>query len=86
MKKSSMDKKAAKDLIYGGLLELVRNKQFYYTSSISPAEYSHFTDDGKEALLEFMNNMAFIMQKAETAELDKRAKDMVMKGLKGESA
>lgn len=78
-----MDRQAAKDLVYGGLIELVNNKKFYYTSSISPAEYSHFTDEGKEAVLEFLNNMAFVMQKTEAAELDKRAKDMVLKGLKG---
>lgn len=78
-----MNKQAAKDLVYGGLLELVNNKQFYYTSSISPAEYSHFTDDGKEALIEFMTAMAFVMHQSETADLDKRAKDMVIKELKG---
>lgn len=79
-----MDKRAAKDLVYGGLLELITNKQFYYTSSISPAEYSHFTDEGKEALVEYMTAMAFVMQQSEKAELDTRAKDMVMKELKGD--
>ena len=79
-----MDKQAAKDLVYGGLLELVKNKQFYYTSSISPAEYSHFTDDGKEALFEFMNNMAYLMQQTEAADLDKRAKAMVLNELKND--
>jgi hypothetical protein len=79
-----MNKQAAKDLVYGGLLELVTNKQFYYTSSISPAEYSHFTDEGKDALIEYMNAMAFVMQQTEAADLDKRAKDMVIKSMKGE--
>jgi hypothetical protein len=78
-----MDKAALKDLIYGGVNELIHNGKYYYHSSVGP-EYCHFTDVGKVALSEFMNQMAVTMYKVDAAELDKRAKDMVINGLKGE--
>lgn len=79
-----MEKGAVKDLLYGGLTELMNDKRYYYSSSIG-SEYNHFTDEGKEALIEFMNTMGATMRRSETAELDKRAKDLVLKGLKADS-
>jgi hypothetical protein len=79
-----MDKAAVKDLIYGGVNELIHNGKYYYHSSVGP-EYCHFTDVGKVAISEFMNQMAITMYKVDTAELDKRANAMVIQGLKGES-
>jgi hypothetical protein len=78
-----MDKAAVKDLIYGGVNELIHNGKYYYHNSVGP-EYCHFTDVGKVAISEFMNQMAITMYKVDAAELDKRAKDMVINGLKGE--
>jgi len=78
-----MDKLAVKELIYGGINELVHNDKFYRHSSVGP-EYCRFTDAGKVALEEFMAQMAVNMYKAESADLDKRAKEMVINGLKGE--
>lgn len=79
-----MDKTAVKDLIYGGVNELIHNDKYYRHSPVGP-EYCRFTDTGKVALEEFMAQMAVNMHKAEAAELDKRAKELVIKGLKGET-
>lgn len=79
-----MDKQAIKDLIYGGLTELVNNNAFYYTSSVG-FEYNKFTEEGERALKDFISVMAVKMKEAETASLNKRAKDMVLRGLKGET-
>lgn len=76
-----MQKGAIKDLCYGGLMELINNRHYYYHSSVSES-YSHFTDEGKEAVSEFMNMIAWKMKKAEEADLDRRAKEMVLKELK----
>lgn len=78
-----MDKAAVKDLMYGGINELIRNEKYYRYSPVGP-EYCRFSDEGKIALSEFMTQMAVNMRKAEDAALDRRAKDMVIKGLKGE--
>lgn len=76
-----MEKAAIKDLIYGGIEEIVRNNRYYYHSSVG-GNYSHFTEDGKEAISEFMNIMAYKIRSAEEADLERRAKDMVLKELK----
>ena len=78
-----MDKGAVKDLVYGGMLEMTRNRSYYYHSSAGAA-YSHWTDAGKQALGEYLDFMAFKMLQAEEVDLRKRAKEMTMSALKGE--
>jgi hypothetical protein len=81
VKKSKMNKTAVKDCIFGGLMELNRNHRFYYHSSVG-SNYSHWTEDGKEAVLEFLAEMGPLMRAAEEQDLDIRAKEMVLKELK----
>jgi hypothetical protein len=76
-----MKKSAIKDLCYGGMLELLNNRNYYYHSSVG-AGYSHLTEDGKEAVIEFMNMIAFKMKEAENNDLDSRAKQQVLDQLK----
>ena len=83
VKKFNMDKNAVKHLMFGGVCELMRDRKYFYYSSVS-SDYSHFTSEGEVALTEFMKQMAIHIQKAEEAELNARAKEMVIKGLKGE--
>lgn len=77
-----MDRQAVKDLMYGGLMEIMRNREYYYHSGVG-SHYSHFTDRGKEAINEYVSLISGKMFEAEQAELDKRAKDLVIKELKG---
>ena len=79
-----MDKQAIKDVMFGGLSEIMKNRKYYYHSSVGN-NYSYFTDDGEKALLEYMNLMGAKLYEAEEAELNQRAKDLVVKGLKGET-
>jgi hypothetical protein len=72
-----MEKSAIKDLVYGGLEELVNNRRYYYHSSVGGA-YSHLTDDGKAAVVEFMDLMAFKIRETEQADLEARAKQQVL--------
>ena len=51
-----MDKSAVKDLIFGGLHELMKNRKYYYYSTVGQ-NYSHWTDEGKEALAEYLQIM-----------------------------
>lgn len=78
-----MDKQAVKDITYGGISELMRNPSYYYFSSVG-STYSYWTDAGKEALHEYMDLMAYKFHQAEEESLNKRAKELVIKGLKGE--
>jgi hypothetical protein len=79
-----MDKGAIKDLVYGGLSELMCNRQYYYKSSVGSA-YGHWTEEGRTALCEFMNLVSIKIHDAELAELDARAKEMVINQLKNSS-
>jgi hypothetical protein len=84
VKKSKMDRGAIKDLIYGGLSEIMNNRQYFYKSSIGQG-YSHFTEEGEKALVEYMNLVSWKMIEAENNELNARSKEIVMKTLKGEN-
>ncbi len=77
-----MEKGAIKDLVYGGLEELITNNKYYYRSSVG-RDYSHLTDQGKEAVAEFMDIMAWKIHEANNADLERRAKEQVMNALKG---
>lgn len=77
-----MKRDAVKDLIYGGLTEITRNSKYYYSSSVG-SNYNHLTETGKEVVAEFMEDMIRVIHKTEQADLDQRAKDMVMDNLKG---
>ena len=76
-----MQKGAIKDLVYGGLEEIINNRNYYYKSSVGFG-YNHFTDEGKIALCEFMDLMAYKISEAENTDLDRRAKQQVIDQLK----
>jgi hypothetical protein len=84
VKKSKMDRLAIKDFMYGGLMELIRNRKYYYHSAVG-AGYSHLTDEGKTALAEYMNMVSWKMLEAEEIDLNNRAKEQTLNALKGES-
>lgn len=78
-----MNKAAVKDLMFGGINELMRNRNYYHHSSVGQ-NYSYWTDEGKEALVEYMNVMGWKLKEAEEADLKERSKQLVINGLKGE--
>jgi len=79
-----MDKQAVKDLMFGGINELMRNRNHYHHSSVGQG-YSYWTDEGKVVLIEYMNVMGWKLKEAEEADLKKRSKELILRGLKGES-
>ena len=78
-----MDTNTVKELMYGGVRQLMRNREYYYHSAVC-MDYSHWTEKGQQALTEYLNLMGYKMLQAEEKELNQRAKDLVIKGLKGE--
>lgn len=78
-----MQKSAIKEILYGGLSEIITNKNFYYRSSVSSG-YSHITDEGQAAVMEFLLMIFHKIEEAERNDLDHRAKQMVMDQLKNE--
>ena len=82
-RKFNMEKDVVKDLIWGGLIELTNNKEFYYRSVVG-SEYGQWSEKGTLVMMEFMNSMTRQMVAAEEQDLNRRAKEMVIKGLRGE--
>ena len=70
-----------KDLVYGGLLELAKNKLVWHESSVSP-EYSHLTEDGKKAIIHVVENMFRGLQIIHNQEVKEEAMRQTMDALK----
>lgn len=79
-----MDKQALKELLFGGVMELMRNRNYYYHSPVGQ-NYCHWTEQGQKAVAEYLNLIAYKILEEEERELDQRAKDLVIKNLKGDS-
>jgi hypothetical protein len=70
-----------KDLVYGGLLELAKNKLVWHESSVSP-EYSHLTEDGKKAIIHVVENMFRGLQIIHADEIKEEAKKQMLDALR----
>ncbi len=71
-----------KDVVYGALLELSQNQKVWHESSVSP-EYSHLTDDGKEAIIHVIEEMFRGLQTIQKREIADEAKRQTLESLKG---
>jgi hypothetical protein len=67
--------------IYAGLFEIIKDKRCYYHSSVGQ-NYCHLTEEGKEAVVKWLEMTAWEMLRLEQAELDARAKKMMWEELK----
>lgn len=78
-----MRKTAIRDQLYGGIIEMMKNREFFYRSEIGRAhEYSNWTDQGKEELMDFIMAHSKKMLVAEEAEIDALAREMTFSALK----
>lgn len=78
-----MDKQALKNILYGSIAELAKDRKYYNYSDFGE-KYCYYTDDGQRAVLEILQAWTVKMLQEEQQLLDKRAKELVLKGLKGE--
>lgn len=69
--------------MYGGIVEMMNNNELFYRSSVNSG-YSNWTDMGKIELQEFISSFTVQILESQERELNKRAKEMVVTGLKGE--
>lgn len=83
-KKSSIDKQILKDLIYGCINELGKNKDFYYQSTFG-RQYSHLTPKGEQACITIFEEFVHKILEAEEAEYQARRKRETFEALKNDS-
>ena len=81
LKEMSVTEQDIKNLLYGSIRELTRDRRYYYDSSYRP----HFTEDGVKVVGEMMNLYAEKIQQAIKEADEQRSKDMVMNALKEET-
>ena len=81
MKKFNVKRSMTKDVVFGGLTELTRNRLVWYTSSIDP-RYSHLTDEGKVAIIDIIEKMFRELQAIEEQEIKESAKQQTLDSLK----
>ena len=70
-----------KDMVYGSLMELVKNARVWHESSVSP-QYSHLTDDGKDAIIHVVEEMFRGLQTIHKQEVKEEAKRQTLESLK----
>lgn len=80
-KKFDIKRSMNKDLVYGGLLELSRNRLVWHESTVS-AEYSHLTEDGQKAIIHVVENMFRGLQTIHEQEVKEEAKRQTLESLK----
>lgn len=69
--------------LYLGIVAVLKDEKLYHESVIGKkGEYNYFRDNGKEALMTYIEAMAPLILKNERDKLDKRAKEMVLEELK----
>lgn len=75
-------KQAIKDILYGGMLEMTHNRNYFYRSSVG-TRYSHWTEEGKVELLNLLDQITGDMLEAEEELIKDKAKEMFIEKLKG---
>ena len=63
--------------IYAGLMEILKDSNYYYHN-----KYSTLKDPGKEEIIKFINMMAYHMIEEDNQQLTERAKKIVWENLK----
>jgi len=81
-RKFNLRRSMNKDIVYGALLELSQNKKVWHESTVSP-EYSHLTEEGKEAIIHVIEDMFRGLQTIHNQEVKEEAKRQTMESLKG---
>ena len=67
--------------VYQGMLVILNDEKYYYKSIVNPS-YNHFTDKGKEAMLDYINDMATPMLAREEKDFKDKVKKEVWRELK----
>ena len=73
---------ADKDKVYGALKEFTKNERLWRSSPVG-REYCHLTEEGREVIIDMMQDMLRTVDVLERKAVDQRAKEIVFDTLKG---
>lgn len=81
VRKYDLKRAMNKDIVYGALMELSQNKQVWHESTVG-AEYSHLTEEGKDAIIHVIEEMFRGLQTIHKQEITEEAKRQTLAALK----
>ena len=74
---------ANRSTVYGAMLEITKNPRLWRHSDVG-REYCYFTEEGREVIVDLMQDILRTVDVLERKTLDQRAKDIVFDTLKGD--
>lgn len=83
-KNYKLAQEADKDKVYGALKEFTKNTKLWRSSPVG-REYCHLTEEGREVIVDMMQDMLRTIDALERKALDQHAKEMVFDTLKGKN-
>lgn len=83
-KNYKLAQEANKGTVYGAMLEITKNPRLWRNSSVG-REYSHLTEEGREVIVDLMQDLLRTVAVLERKALDQRAKEIVFDTLKGKA-
>jgi len=81
-KNYKLAQEADKDKVYGFLKEFIKNPKLWKSSSVG-REYCQLTEDGREIIVDAMQDILRTVDALERKALEQRAKEVVWDELKG---
>lgn len=81
-KNYKLAQEADKDRVYGTLKEFTKNPKFWRSSPVG-REYCHLTDEGREVIIDLIEDMLKTVDVIERKSIDQRAKEITFEALKG---
>ena len=82
VKNYKLAQEADKDKVYGALKEFTRNQRLWRSSPIG-REYCHLTEEGREVIVDMLQDLLRTIDILERKALDQRAKEITIEALKG---
>ena len=81
-KNYKLAQEADKDKVYGFLKEFVNNPKLWYSSHVG-REYCHFTGEGREVIVDALEDLLRTVDMLERKAAEQHAKEIVWNELKG---
>ena len=81
-KNYKLAQEANRGTVYGAMIEITKNPRLWRNSPVG-REYCHFTEEGREVIVDLMQDLLRTVAVLERKALDQRAKEIVFDTLKG---
>lgn len=83
-KNYKLAQEANRGTVYGAMVEITKNPRLWRNSPVG-REYCHFTEEGREVIVDLMQDLLRTVAVLERKALDQRAKEIVFDTLKGKN-